>query len=80
MADKLHKTNIKDNRTTPVSCAGPHASKKSDRECQKDRTSLHFRFSSMPKWMSTRDRLRKGLPPLLSVAWHFLSWIEMAGE
>jgi hypothetical protein len=30
--------------------------------------------------MRTGNRLRTGLSPLLSVAWHFLSPIEMAGE
>jgi hypothetical protein len=37
-------------------------------------------FPFMPRWLRTGARLRTGLSPLSSVAWHFPSSIEIAGE
>ena len=75
--DKLHKTNIKD--TTGLTCKparvkgiGPRMSEVSDV------TTLQVSF--MTRWMRTGDRLRTGLSPLFSFAWHFLQSIEIAGE
>jgi hypothetical protein len=74
---KLHRTNINDNsgltcRHARVKGIGPGMSEVSDVQ--------HFRSPFYDEWMGTRDRLRTGLSPLLSVAWHFLSTIENAGE
>ena len=74
---KLYKIHIKD--TNGLICT-PAPSKESDRECPKYRTSQHFRSPFYDEWMGTRDRLRTGLSPLLSVAWHFPWSINNDGE
>jgi hypothetical protein len=75
--DKLHKTNIKDNtgltcKPARVKGIGPRMSKVSDV------TTLQIRFRTQVDEHGRRTP--KGLSPLLSVAWHFLSTIENAGE
>ena len=68
--DKLDKTKIKDNtgltcRAARVKGIGPGMSEVSDVQ--------NLRSPCYDEWVGTRDRLRMGLTPLFSFAWHVLS-------